>query len=72
MTGRLVPFEAGDGGAPRDPARFAKDLAARVNELLDDPATAARFGRAGRQRVLDEFRWESIAARTAALYASLG
>jgi len=39
---------------------------------LDDPATAARFGRAGRQRVLDEFRWESIAARTAALYASLG
>jgi len=72
VTGRLVPFEAGDGGAPRDPARFAKDLAARVNELLDDPATAARPKRAGRQRVLDEFRWESIAARTAALYASLG
>jgi alpha-maltose-1-phosphate synthase len=72
VTGRLVAFEPGEGGSPRDPARFAEDLAARVNELLDDPDTAVRFGRAGRQRVLDEFRWESIAARTAELYASLG
>ena len=72
VTGRLVPYDAGGDGSPRDPAGFAKDLAARVNELLDDPDTAARFGRAGRQRVLDDFRWEAIAARTAELYRSLG
>ncbi len=71
VTGWLVPFEADEGGSPRDPDRFGRDLAARINGLLRDPATAARFGRAGRQRVVDEFRWEAVAARTVELYESL-
>ena len=70
VTGLLVPFE-GSGGAPSDPARFAADFAERVNRLLADPAEAERFGKAGRQRALDEFSWPAIAGQTARLYAEL-
>jgi starch synthase len=70
VTGLLVPFE-GSGGAPTDPARFAADFAERVNQLLADPALAERFGKAGRQRALDEFSWPAIAGQTARLYAEL-
>ena len=50
-TGLLVPFEPRDDGSrdPVDPARFARDIAERVNELLADPARAARMGEAGRR-----------------------
>jgi starch synthase len=47
---------------------FVVDLARRINELLADPATADRFGQAGRQRVLDHFTWPAIATQTVALY----
>jgi starch synthase len=72
-TGYLVPFEAsGDAfGSPRDPVRFAQDLATRINELLDDPAQARRYGEAGRARVLDHFSWTRIARDTAELYGQL-
>jgi starch synthase len=69
-TGTLVAFEAGTDpyGSPADPDRFAADLAAAINALLRDSDRAARFGRAGRVRVLQRFTWEAIAAQTAALY----
>ena len=53
-TGYLVAFEAsGDAfGSPRDPSGFARDIAARVNDLLQNPVKARLYGRAGRQRVL--------------------
>jgi alpha-maltose-1-phosphate synthase len=72
-TGHLVAFEPGDDGfgSPADPDAFARDLAAYVTELLDDPDTAARMGAAGRQRVEDTFSWAAIAAETAALYRRL-
>jgi starch synthase len=72
-TGHLVAFEAGvdDYGTPADPETFARDLAAAINDLVDDPQRAAAWGRAGRARVLSEFSWTSIAERTAALYRSL-
>ena len=72
-TGYLVPFRPGDDpyGSPADPARFAADLAARVDELLGDPALGARLGRAGRARALEHFAWPEIAARTVELYRSL-
>jgi len=47
---------------------FTHELAERINALLGDPATARRFGEAGRQRVLDHFTWPAIAAQTVALY----
>jgi alpha-maltose-1-phosphate synthase len=71
-TGFLVPFEAADRtGTPKDPGRFARDIAQRVNELLAAPELARRLGRAGRQRVIDRFSWRAVAERTLELYTSL-
>ena len=70
-TGLLVPVELGPSGDPVDPARFASDFAARVNELLADPARAAEMGRAGRRRAVDRFSWAAIADETVALYRRL-
>jgi alpha-maltose-1-phosphate synthase len=67
-TGWLVPIDVDDDGLPSDPDAFARNLAARVNQLLGDPDTGRRMGRAGRQRVLAHFSWPSIAARTVELY----
>jgi len=72
-TGYLVHFET-DGtplGAPKDRQAFARAFAARVNELVADPARAAEFGKAGRARVEALFSWSAIARQTADLYLSL-
>ena len=73
-TGLLVPFDDFDPATrePRDPARFAADIAERVNRLLADPALAARLGRAGRARAVERFGWAAIAEQTRALYRRLG
>jgi starch synthase len=72
VTGWLVPFEPRDSaGTPSDPERFARDLAERLNALVGDPATAERFGREGRSRVLERFTWSGVAERTMALYRQL-
>jgi alpha-maltose-1-phosphate synthase len=72
-TGLLIPFEPRDDGsrAPVDPERFASDIAARVNELVADPARAKELGRAGRRRAIEHFSWSAIAAQTVELYRSL-
>jgi starch synthase len=72
-TGLLVPIEqAGDGtGTPVDPDRFVADLAAAITELLADPELAARMGRAGRERAVRRFSWESIAERTMRVYGEV-
>jgi starch synthase len=57
-TGFLVPLDG--------------DLATPINALLADPERARRFGQAGRRRVIEEFAWTAIAARTAAVYAKTG
>jgi starch synthase len=72
-TGLLVPFEPTDDGLsnPVDPGRFAADIAARVNELVADPARAEEMGKAGRRRAVEHFSWPAIAEQTAELYRSL-
>lgn len=71
-TGFLVPFEPGPAtGFPIHPDEFARALAARLNELYDDPKRCEQFGAAGRKRVEELFSWESIAAQTIALYSRL-
>ena len=72
-TGLLVPIEAvGDGGfEPKDPARFARDLAGAVNRLLDDPGTLEQMGIRSRERVEHFFSWTSIARWTMDFYWDL-
>jgi glycogen synthase len=72
-TGFLVPlkqmsesrFEA------TEPEQFARDLAARINELMRDADLREQFGRAGRKRAEEKFGWGAIADETKALYATL-
>lgn len=71
-TGYLVPFEQDPVTSfPRDPERFAKDLAARINQLMNDPERCRQFGEAGRRRVEEQFSWTAIAHQTIALYRHL-
>jgi len=59
------PFE------PKNPDRFARDLAARINDLMADPAKRRAFGAAGRRRAEEIFGWTAIARQTKELYESL-
>ncbi|MCX7869813.1 MAG: glycogen synthase, partial [Terrimicrobiaceae bacterium] len=72
-TGFLVPIETSpaDPFEPANPDRFSRDLAARINELMHDPARRLAFGKAGRRRAEESFGWPAIAEKTAALYRSL-
>jgi alpha-maltose-1-phosphate synthase len=71
-TGYLVPFEQDPVTSfPREPEKFAKDLAAKINVLLVDPEKCQRFGEAGRKRVEDIFSWTAIAHQTIELYGRL-
>jgi starch synthase len=72
-TGLLVPFDDFDPVTrePRDPQRFAADIAERVNRLLGDPGRAERFGKAGRERAITRFSWSAIAEQTVGLYRRL-
>ena len=73
VTGLLVPFDPLDDASrePRDPTRFAHDLAERVNALLADPERARRMGEAGRRRAVEHFGWPAIAAQVVELYRRL-
>jgi glycogen synthase len=72
-TGLLVPFEATSrtNFEPRDPARFAQDLAAAVNQLLEDAHRLHEMGIRSRERVERHFSWTSIARRTLDFYSDL-
>ena len=71
-TGYLVPFVQDPVTTfPLEPEAFARDLAAKLNELLSNPEKAKRFGQAGRRRVEEKFAWSAIAAQTLQLYETL-
>src|SRR6202041_2808972 len=71
-TGYLVPFDQDPVTSfPRDPDRFARDLAANLSDLLADPVKCRRFGEAGRKRGEEKFSWTSIADQTISLYQGL-
>jgi alpha-maltose-1-phosphate synthase len=73
-TGLLVPLEprGGTDFEPRDPERFARDLADAVNCLLDDPRRREQMGARARERVERYFSWTSIARRTFDFYREVG
>lgn len=72
-TGFLVPLEQMTESPfePVDPEKFSSDLAARINQLMADPAKRRAFGEAGRRRAVEVFSWSAIARQTKALYESL-
>lgn len=69
-TGYLIPLESVSRTDfnPAAPEAFQKAFAAKVNVLLEDEALAIRMGKAGRERVLKIFSWESIAKTTFEYY----
>jgi alpha-maltose-1-phosphate synthase len=72
VTGFLVPFAADSvTGFPVDGDRFARDLSARIAELMRDPVRCKAMGAAGRKRVEETFAWEAIAGQTVELYRRL-
>ena len=73
QTGYLVPFTpiSASDFEPRDPDKFARDLAAHVNLILDDPAKMQAMGAAARQRVEQYFSWTRIAQQTLDFYQEL-
>ena len=72
-TGYLVPLEQMKEAPFEavDPEGFARDLAARINTLMADPAMRARMAAAGRKRAEEHFGWGAIAKRTVELYQTL-
>ncbi len=72
QTGYLVPFDPDAvTGFPTHPDQFARDLAAKLSQLLNDPEKCKRFGEAGRKRVQEKFSWSAIADQTIELYRTL-
>jgi alpha-maltose-1-phosphate synthase len=65
LTGLLVPYLA------VTTEEFEAGLADSVNALCGDRERAATMGRAGRERAVHEFGWDTIAHRTVELYESL-
>lgn len=71
-TGFLVPFEqAPVTSFPVDAEKFARDLGARLTELLRDEEKCRQFGEAGRRRAEEIFGWRAIAKQTIGLYQRL-
>ncbi len=62
ITGSLVHYD------PDDAYGYQARLAAAVNELVADPGKAERYGRAGRQRCIEEFSWAHVAEQTLDVY----
>ena len=65
-TGYLIELESisRTDFNPKNPEEFQKNFAEKINLLLDDENLATQMGKAGRERVLDIFSWESIAKTT--------
>lgn len=65
-SGYLIPLESisRTDFNPAHPEAFQKAFAAKINALLEDEALATKMGKSGRERVLKQFSWESIAKTT--------
>ena len=72
-TGFLVPLQQMKESPfePTNPEKFARDLAARINQLMKDRHLREKFGKAGRKRAKEKFSWSAIAEKTKALYKTL-
>ncbi len=69
----LVPIEpvSDVNVEPKDPERFALDLASAINTLMESPARMRSMGLAARRRVEEHFGWPAIARETLEFYREL-
>ena len=68
-TGYLVPFDQDPVTSfPRDPEKFAKDLAARINLCCRMRRSAGDLAMQAGERVEEIFSWTAIAHQTIDLY----
>jgi starch synthase len=68
-TGFLVPVDfVEETFKLKNPEKFSRDLAARINQLMKDRRLREKFGTAGRKRAEEMFSWSKIAEKTKALY----
>jgi len=68
-TGFLVPVDfVEETFKLKNPEKFSRDLAARINQLMKDRQLREKFGKAGRKRAEEMFSWSRIAEKTKALY----
>ncbi len=72
-TGFLVPLEQMQESPFEavDPAKFSRDLAAKINLLLKDRELREKMAKAGRERAIQKFSWGAIAQETMRLYEDL-
>src|SRR5437773_6687214 len=72
-TGLLVPLEQMKESPfeATNPEKFARDLAARINQLMADPTLREKVGKAARKCAQEKSSWSAIAQRTKVLYESL-
>ncbi|MFD0865192.1 glycogen synthase [Tessaracoccus lubricantis] len=67
-TGLLVPYDPAQADDPAYVSAFEAGFAESVNRVTRDEGLAERYGKAGRQRCIDEFSWAKIAQETVAVY----
>ena len=67
-TGLLVPYDPAQAEDPAYVSGFEEAFAEKVNQVTRDAGLAERFGKAGRQRCIDEFSWAKIAQETVDVY----
>ena len=72
-TGYVVPVEQHKESpfTPKDPDKFSRDLADRINELMRNEPLRYHMGQQGRKRAIETFSWAAIARETHALYEKL-
>ena len=68
QTGILVPYDPTYADDPTWVAHFEESFAQAINSLTRNPDKAAQFGKAGRQRCIDEFSWDKVADQTIQVY----
>lgn len=73
VTGFLVPLDQYKASPfePKDPGRFARDLAAPINRLIGNDGLRRQMGDAGRSRAVALFSWRAIARQVHELYREL-
>ena len=67
-TGLLQPYDPEQADDPAYIQAFEAGFADKVNQLTRNPKRAKKFGRAGRQRCIDQFSWQRIAEQTVGVY----